>query len=84
MPRMMKRQIHFAGTVSELMDWMIAEGLSVAEVQIPGTHLKWESPETDSERERREKWDREAAARTEEWERKTLARLKEKYEGEPR
>jgi hypothetical protein len=77
---MMKRTDHFAGTVSELMDWMIGRGLGVDLVMITGTHLKWESPETDQERERRLDWERQQATRTEEWERQTLARLKLKYE----
>jgi hypothetical protein len=66
------------------MDWMISHNLGVGVVQITGTHLKWESPETDEERKRREEWELRQEARTEEWERQELTRLKAKYEGDQR
>lgn len=66
-------------TVSELIDWCVQRDLSPLEVTITAAHLKWESPETEKEAERRIRWNAEHLARTEEWERETYKRLLEKY-----
>jgi hypothetical protein len=79
-PRMVKRMDNVRDcTVSELIDWCVQRDLSPLDATITSAHVKWESPETDAERERREKWVAEHLARTEKWERETLERLKEKY-----
>ena len=67
-------------TLREVIDWCIEHGLDIEKVTTTQVHLKYLSPETDEERERREKFELDHQRRTEAWERETLARLKEKYE----
>ena len=67
-------------TVQELIDWCIERNLSLEQVNITQVGLKYLSPESDEERERREQFQADHARRTEAWERETLARLKAKYE----
>ena len=80
-PRMMKRMSSASDlTVSELWQHVVVEkGLDPDEVKITSTHLKWESPETDAERDQRIEFQRRRDERTEQWERETLARLQAKY-----
>lgn len=79
-PRLVKRveSVHTV-TVDELVTWCFSRGLEPAEVTISAAHLKWTSPETTAERERRQLYEGHAAERNEKWERATLARLQAKY-----
>jgi len=70
-------------TVSELVDWCVQRNVNPSEARITSAHVKWQSPQTDEERERYEKWLAEHEARTEKWERETLQRLQEKYGAKP-
>lgn len=80
-PRMIKRQSMVADlSVTDLVDWCVQRGFDPDAVTITATHLKYESPETDSERARREGFETTNRERHEAWERATLDRLKEKYE----
>jgi hypothetical protein len=62
-------------TVESLVDWCIQRGLDPSEVTLSAGHLKWDSPETDAERERREHYAALADQRRIDWENETIARL---------
>lgn len=78
--RMVRRQANVTNlSVADLLDWCAQHDLSPEQVEVTGTHLKWATPETDEERDRREQHQRAAEERTEKWEREALVRLTEKY-----
>lgn len=67
-------------TVEEVGIWCIEQQLDPKEVTLAGAvGVRWESPETQAEEERRQTWEKRQAETMEKWERDTLARLKEKY-----
>jgi len=68
------------GSITDLTDWAHQRGLSPDEVTITGGHLKWTSPETAEERERREQFEAERDERQLRWERETYDRLRAKFE----
>jgi hypothetical protein len=51
-------------------------GLDPAEVVVGGGHARFDTPETDVERERREEHERAAAERKDAWEREAYARIR--------
>lgn len=69
--------------VSDLLDWCVHRGLDPDTVTVTAAHLKWESPETEKEAERRAIWQGDRDRRHEEWERETYKRLTEKFNGPP-
>lgn len=83
-PRILRRieYIPHDATVAEMVDWCMQRGLDPEVVKLSGGHVKWESPETDAERARREEYAEKAAARHDQWERETYERLKIRFEGE--
>ena len=81
-PRIVKRMDNVRDcTVSELIDWCVERDLSPLDARITAAHIKWESPETDAERERREEWERQKAESMVRWERAQWEKLREKYGG---
>lgn len=68
------------GTVTEVVHWLLQHGIDPDQATFTGNvAIKYSSPETDAERERREDFERQRDARHEAWERKEWERLKAKY-----
>jgi hypothetical protein len=80
--RMLNRIEQFTGTIDELVSWCHQRGLDPAEVKVTGTHLKWQSYETEPEKQRRIEFELRSDARRLEWEAEQYKRLKAKFEGE--
>lgn len=66
-------------TVQELFDWCVQRGLQFERVKITATHLKFRTPQTPEEAERRRVAIAAQEARTLEWERATYQRLKAQF-----
>jgi hypothetical protein len=77
---MRNRLDSFSGTVQEVIDWTLQRGLDPTAVAITACHLKWQSPETPQEAERRAEFQAAQDRRHEEWERVTWERLKAKFD----
>ena len=79
-PRIVKRMAQVRDiTVSDLISWCVDRDLSPLDATITSTHVKWESPETAEERERRIAWEAEREASTLKWEHETYERLNKKF-----
>lgn len=78
-PVIRNRVEHFKGSIDELVTWCFQRELDPREVEITGTHLRFQTPETPEEAERRRKYDEDSRRRHEEWERETWRRLQQKY-----
>ena len=66
-------------TIVDLVSWCTERGLSASQVKISGTHLKWETPETNEEQAQYLKHVMASDRRKEEWEREALVRFASKY-----
>lgn|SRR5262245_39069869 len=83
-PRMVNRWEQIPGyqqpaTIAGLLDWAAEHGLDPEIVTITGGHLRWQTPETPEERERREEAERRSDERREAWERAAYRRFADKY-----
>lgn len=81
-PVMLNRVEHFKGSVDELVTWCMQRELDPTVVEVTGTHVRFQSPETPEEAQRRAEYTARAERRHQEWERDTYLRLREKYENE--
>lgn len=75
------RTEHFQGTVLELLDWLATRNIDLDGAFLTGTHIKYQSLQTEEEAERGEMYRRQADERTAAWEKAAYARLKAKFEG---
>ncbi len=67
-------------TVTDLVTWCLQHDVDPDTATITGGHVRWQSPETEAEREQRLAYWAGVDARKERWERDTYARLREKFE----
>lgn len=78
-PVIRNRLESFKGTVDELVSWCMQRELDPTAVEVTGTHLRFQSPETPEEAQRRAEYQASAERRHREWERGYWQRLIEKY-----
>ncbi len=80
-PRMRNRiEVVHDLTVSDLVQWCLQRGIDPDTATVTGGHVRWQSPETDAEREQAERYWAEQQARKDRWERETYERLRAKFE----
>ncbi len=66
-------------SVADLLDFCNQRELEPEKVKVTGSHITWDRPETDEERDRRLAAWKRSDERKEEYERKEWQRLREKY-----